>query len=420
MARRNEVERDFTLKSAIRAILWSQGYSTRLDVLLAYDKGTQGKSGSGKTALTDLDVLGLRLDPGFRIHTVVADCKTSSSQVPERLFWLSGVGKFFGSDSNLLVRSQPLPDHAPPLARSLDISLIGPDDLAILTNTYVNPSGRTLPQAWKDFFSPELLGEVLSRLSRLPSSLTRVERYRETGYWMEEPYRRLQQIIVALQILAKEGSNGPTFHLVFADFVWLYVIALWEACESLNAMGLSRLERGLELYISGNEAGMRNLQRMKQSFETLARQVNEDINLSILPPNFKSLLELIARCVRRPNAISKLARRAEWLIVGQMVGNLGAPPWRFTDEDLIGSKLLGDVARFMVQVSGLKPSFLEAYLDLLRDWETEQNDTGVVDVDLYASLDNQTHQEEIHFSFADIGQIGSSELPTNDTLEGHL
>src|SRR5690348_12004132 len=99
MARRNEVERDFTLKTAIRAILWSQGYSTRLDVLLAYDKGTQGKSGSGKTALTDLDVLGLRLDPGFRIHTVVADCKTSSGQVPERLFWLSGVGKFFGSDS---------------------------------------------------------------------------------------------------------------------------------------------------------------------------------------------------------------------------------------------------------------------------------------------------------------------------------
>jgi hypothetical protein len=179
MAHRNEVEQDFTLKSAIRAILWSQGYSTRLDVLLAYDKAAQVK-------------------------------------------WI-----------------------------------------------------------WKDFFSPELLGEVLSRLSRLPSTLTRVERYRETGYWMEDPYRRLLQITVALQSIANEGSNGPTFHLVFADFVWLYVIALWKTCESLNAMGLSRLERGLEL---------------------------------------------MARCVRHPNAVSKMARRAEWLIVGQMVGNLGTPP----------------------------------------------------------------------------------------------
>ena len=72
MPRRNEVERDFTLKSTIRAILWSQGYSTRLDVLLAYDKASQGKAGSGKIALTDPHVLGMRLDPGFRIHTVVA------------------------------------------------------------------------------------------------------------------------------------------------------------------------------------------------------------------------------------------------------------------------------------------------------------------------------------------------------------
>lgn len=420
MPRRNEVERDFTLKSTIRAILWSQGYSTRLDVLLAYDKASQGKAGSGKIALTDLDVLGMRLDPGFRIHTVVADCKTASGQVPERLFWLSGVGKFFGSDSNLLVRSQPIPDHAPPLARSLDIALVGPDDLAILTNIYVSPLDRSLPQVWKVFFSPELLGEVLSRLSRLPSTLTRVERYRETGYWMEEPYRRLQQIFIALQYMAKEGSNGPTFHLVFADFVWLYVIALWEACEAINAMGLARLERGLEIYISGNEAGMRNMQRMKQSFETLARQINEDINLSILPPYFKSLLEVIARCIRRPDAVSKMARRAEWLVVGQMVGNLGAPPWQFTDDDLIASKLLGDVARFMVQESGLKQSFLESYLDLLKDWEIELNNAGAPDEDLYSSLDNQTHQEEKNFSNIDVEQISSPELLTRNTLEGHL
>jgi hypothetical protein len=418
MTKRSEGERDFLLKSTIRAILWSQGYSTRLDVLLAYDKDTQGKNGPAKIALTDLDVLGIRLDPGFRIHTVVADCKTTTSQVPERLFWLSGVGKFFGSDTNLLVRSRPLPEHAPPLARSLDITLVGPDDLAILTNTYVNSSGGVLSQVWQDFFSPELLDEVLTRLSRLPSQLIRVERYRETGYWMEEPYRRLQQIFSALQYMSKDGSNGPIFHLVFADFVWLYVVALWEACEALNAMGLSRLERGLELYINGNEAGMRNIQRMKQSFETLARQLNEDVNLSLMPPYFKNLLEIIARCVRRPNAVSKMARRAEWLIIGQMVGKLGTPPWKFTDDDLIGSKLLGDIARFMVQVSGLKPSYLETYLDLLRDWDTERDSSEPPDMDLYTSVDLQTRQAEMQFLNPEVEQLSSFGLEADNTLEG--
>jgi hypothetical protein len=139
---------------------------------------------------------------------------------------------------------------------------------------------------------------------------------------MDEPYRRLNQILVALESMAKDGSNGPIFHLVFADFVCLYVFALWRTCETLNINGFSRLERGLELYVSGNEAGLRTLQRMKRSFEKLARyQTLEDISVSLLPRYFKDLLELVARCVRRPNAVAKMARRAEWLVIGQMVGN---------------------------------------------------------------------------------------------------
>lgn len=154
MIQRDETERDFALKTAIRSILWSQGYSTRIDVLLAYDRDLRGKSGSGKAGLTDLDVLGIRLDPGFRVHIAVADCKTTAGQVPERLFWLSGVGKFFGSDTNMLVRSKPLPEHAPPLARALDITLVGPDDLDILTNTYVKATNQRQSQSWQTFFSP--------------------------------------------------------------------------------------------------------------------------------------------------------------------------------------------------------------------------------------------------------------------------
>ena len=115
-----------------------------------------------------------------------------------------------------------------------------------------------------------------------------------------------------------------------------------------------------------------------------------------------------------------MARRAEWLVVGQMVGNLGAPPWKFTDDDLIGSKLLGDVAKFMVQESGLKQSFLESYLNLLKDWEIEQDNAGAQDEDLYSSLDNQIHQEETNFSNIDIEQISSPELLNNNTIDGHL
>ncbi len=403
MTRRNESEKDFILKSEIRAILWAQGYSTRLDVLLAYDKDAQGKSNSGKAGITDLDVLGIRLDPGFRVHTAVADCKTTAGQVPERLFWLSGVGKFFGSDTNLLVRSRPLPEHAFPLARSLDITLVGPDDLTILTNTHVGSSIQELSPIWQSFFSPTLLSDALERLSRLPTTLNRVERYRETLYWMDEPYRQLNQILVALQQMAKEGSNGPTFHLVFADFVWLYVVTLWKACQVLNANGLSRLEQGLKLYISGYEAGIQNLEKWKKAFETIARQTQKDINLPLLPFYFRGLLEVVTRCVRRPNAVAKMARRAEWAVIGQLVGNLGSPPWILTDDDFISSKLLGDIAKFLVQASGLQKSFLDSYLALLQDWGPEQESASLkaLDENLNVSEDYQRQEETTRFSEAE-------------------
>ena len=79
-------------------------------------------------------------------------------------------------------------------------------------------SGQTLTQVWQDFFSPEILGDALTRLSRLPQSLINVEEYRETRYWMDEPYRRLNQILVALQPMAKEGSGGPTFQDFVGEF----------------------------------------------------------------------------------------------------------------------------------------------------------------------------------------------------------
>jgi hypothetical protein len=312
-------------------------------------------------------VLGVRLDPGFQVHTAVADCKTTSGRVPERLFWLSGVGRFFGSDTDLLARSQPLPEHASTLARTLGITLAGPDDLTVLTNTFVQGESQLPPPLREQFFSSELLGNTLDRLSRLPDKLRTVTHYREARYWMDPPHVQLKRVVGALQQLAKDGSRGPIFQLVFADFVWLYVVSLWRACEALTANGLSRVERSLEVYINGGEPNQRSLNELQQSFAALARHAGVDASLPILPPYFGELLELVVRCLRRPEATARMARRAEWVIVAQLVGELGRPPWVPSDHDLIADKLLGDAARFLVRASGLGSDLLDSYLELLRD-----------------------------------------------------
>src|SRR2546426_11091653 len=56
-----------------------------------------------------------------------------------------------------------------------------------------------------------------------------------------------------------------------------------------------------------------------------------------------------------------MARRAEWLPIGQWVGGLGPPPWSQTGDDVLTEKLLSDVAAFLVRVAGLDPALLRAY-----------------------------------------------------------
>jgi hypothetical protein len=361
MAPRNEYEKDFDLKVKTREILWAQGYSTRLDVLLALELDPRGRAASGKAGLTDIDVFGIRLDPGFQVRTGIADCKTVRGKVPERLFWLAGVSKFFASDGSMLVRSTNLPDHAIPLARSLDISLVGPDDLAILHNTYVPPS---YGKDWDTFHSSALQEKVLSQIGKLPSAGAQIDRYREFQFWMEPRHLRLQHVPRTVLWLERMGENTRTTRIAFADLVWMYVLALWQAMAELVRNGLTRLERGLELYLSGYELGMDNLVRLRNALSSIVQEGTSP-ELPLLPPYAKDLQELIVRCVRRPEATGRLARRAEWLLSAQLIGGLGPPPWPYAETDVIADKLLGDTARFLARATGLDRSILDSYLSLL-------------------------------------------------------
>ncbi|HUZ93532.1 MAG TPA: hypothetical protein VMU57_01315 [Edaphobacter sp.] len=349
----------------MRAILWAQGYSTRFNVLLSYEITQRGKSEPINLGLTDLDVLGVRLDPGFRLHLAIADCKTVSGRVPERMFWLAGVAKFFGSDTNYLVRSQPFPEHVPSLARSLDISLVGPKELPILLNTYPQSMPEELYARFHDFSLHE---KVTRRLSPLPAELRDVERYRNSQFWMDPSHLALSRVILSLSRLARSGSGiDATIQCFFSDMVWLFTVSLWRACAALVATGLADLEQSLYLYLNGYEAGTTSLERWRRAFEALGKKAGVDTPLPTHPPYFSELLELIVRCIRRPGATAKMARRAEWLLSAQLVGGLGSPPWLNSDDDVLAEKLLDDVARFLVRHGRLSDRYATAYSALVFD-----------------------------------------------------
>jgi hypothetical protein len=130
-------------------------------------------------------------------------------------------------------------------------------------------------------------------------------------------------------------------------------------------MGVSDIQEGLFLYIVGYEPGLNNLERWRRSFEGLAKRAGVEATLPLNPPYFKELLEIVLRCIRRPSATARMAQRAEWLANGQIVGQLGPPPWSYADDNIVADKLLDDVAAFLVMASKLDKSYYQNYSRLL-------------------------------------------------------
>lgn len=353
----------------MRSILWMQGYATRINVPLAYPVHPRDPSRRGLSDLTDLDVLGVRLTPEFRVQVVIADCKTVSGGVSERMFWLHGLRQFFASDIAYLVRSQSLSAQSIPMSRELEIGLIGAEDLAILQNIHGVPS-QDNDKTWSGFFSPNTIDAVTESLSSIPRSLTAVRRYRDAGYWMEPARLRLMRVISALSSMKEDGWSGDAAQAVFSDFVSLYVLAIWQACQSIVTGGISQPERGLELYLNGDEGTLRNANLARQSIENLLRlkyELAEPLPSITRPTYFPELLDLVVRFLRRPEASTRVARHAEWVLVAQHTSNLGPPPWSQDREDEIARKLLGDVALFLSRSAKLADEFLDTYLARLSE-----------------------------------------------------
>jgi len=300
------------------------------------------------------------------------------------------VARFFGADSAMLIRAGKVPDHTPILARSLGISLVGQDDLTILANIHAPTAGAYSSRAWEAFFSPEVVGGTLEILGKLPDALRAITVYRETQYWMQAPHLRLTRTIAALRPMARDKTHGFIAQAVFADFVWLYVLALWDACERLGINGLSRLEPGLKIYLSGDEIGLQNMQRLSTFVEKITSNLRgENLTLPLFPPYFDELHDIITRCVRRPQALVRMARRAEWVLFGQLAEPIGAPPWQYGEDDVLCDKLLGDVALFVGRNSGVHPSLVEEYLAVLQ--APRSHETGLMSEMVKPDLDGGTN-----------------------------
>lgn len=347
-------ELDLGLKVGVRSLLWSMGFSTRLDVQL---RGHARPDGGPAESFTDLDVLGVAISPGYRLSTTIADCKSGRADKPTaRMFWVRGVADLFGATEAMLVREHDVNDATRQLSARLDITVLPSADLQRMQELH--------PLARHD--SSDALGVLFDRASAeahlkaftgLDKRLKPLLEYRDFDYWVYDPHRNPFQLVAHLADSGRHLKPKDPNHLaLFFDLVWLYLVALIRVTAYQRGAFLGDPDRGLQEYLYGGPTGLREKTEVAHLLQSLKPEGTRA--RSHLPDYYPALLELVVRLLRRPAHMQSALRHAE-VATALCVARRRLPLATALggEFDPIAGKLIADICGFLVSAAGLDPEF---------------------------------------------------------------
>lgn len=351
-------ELDLGLKVATRRLFWRMGFSTRIDVpLRAFVPGGTLRKERAPESFTDLDVLGLTITPGFRLHGAIADCKTGkNAKAIERVFWLRGVADFFSADDAWVVREYPPPDAARQLAGRLGIAVLTSDDVTALEEFHPTELPLTHPAVAR-LFDRQKVAEHLAAFTGLDKRLRPLLEYRQFDYFVYEPHRNPLQLVAHLHDAKTTlDPKNPLYVALFMDMAWLYLVAVTQIVQHVRAAHLTDPDTATQEYLFGGQVGLREKRQMAN---LLAKVVPADMERpDPLPPYYPHLRELVVRVLRRPDQILTALRYSEVATAGLADGVRVRIRTAFADHyDEIAAKLLTDVCGFLVGAGDLDAEF---------------------------------------------------------------
>ena len=346
-------ELDLGLKVGVRSLLWSMGFSTRLDVQL---RGHEKASGGPAETFTDLDVLGVVVAAGYRLSTTIADCKSGKSDKPTaRMFWIRGVADLFGADDAMLVREHDVNDATRQLSAKLGITVMPSSDLTHFQTLHGPPVPPGSPLSV--LFDKAAAEAHLKAFTKLDRKLKPLIDYRDFDYWVYDDHRNPFQLVAHLADASKHLKPKDPDHLaLFFDLAWLYLVALIRVTEHVRGAFLGDPDRGLQEYLYGGATGLKEKMQVAKLLQALKPEGARDRDH--LPDYYPLLRELVTRLLRRPAHMQAALRHAE------AASALAAARQRLTLEaafadafDELAAKLVADVCGFLVSAAGLDPEF---------------------------------------------------------------
>lgn len=208
----SDVEKDLELKMRLMRLFWFNGYYVRRNVdILRFEAGKKADQ------YTDIDVVCVKFSHNLTKTVEVCDCKSgATAKSAERIFWLSGVMKYFGASKGYFVRSKIMESKYVDLANKLEITPLSEKQLAKLESSY-NISSKPFLGS----FDKKCIPHESEMLSELKNELKSVYEYVNYKYWVDTPSQQINSLVHCGNLVDKSKLEKES-----KSFVSLYILIM--------------------------------------------------------------------------------------------------------------------------------------------------------------------------------------------------
>ena len=371
----NKPEQDILLKLRTMRYLWKIGYLVRRNVAIL-DPTDEGRQ------YTDIDVLGIKLSEDLEASFVIGDCKSGVQQKNiERLFWISGVMKLFGTDKGYFVRTKISGQKYFELTKTLGITSLSEDQLDELEKSYGIDTSLFYGAFANEYKESDAIFYKIRKIH--PETYN----YLTSLYWQDSPDVQIVNAIASCKKIMVIDSISDNSKL----FLLSYTLALL----SLSVLRLSRgiipsreeeKAETIELSLLGGKLIREERKRLLSGFyDFMSKEIQERYKSkysisknqfleSLVPSYSKHLVDFIMRLCKNPINYIALPRILDAIAYEAILGKKKVEP---KDVLPIGTsenstkvvKPLKDFLIFAERIQCISPDIIEKIYSEISHWE---------------------------------------------------
>lgn len=326
-------DQDLPIKLRMMRLLWHLGYFVRHDVSIErmFEADRRGQT------YTDIDVLGIRLDPELTNRVVVVDCKSgATAKTVERLFWLSGVMQYWGAHGGFFVRTQMMTTKYSELASQLNITPVSLDQLNELEHAY-----RIEDAPFIGPFNKGLLDKGFAAFAALHESQAPVQNYILVKYWRDSIQQRITSLMTALGLVQHDETLEDGKKL----FITAYTLSLLSlAIVQFSEPILTIAPRDKELQIrdrllGGTEETLQRKQLMESFYDFMVGEIKvrydkrypiskKEFMSQFYPPYTKYFVDLVERVCLAPTQFTLVPQILDLVAYEGALGSRPVDPFK--------------------------------------------------------------------------------------------